>query len=98
MEFLSAAAISAAAVVLVVTEVLKLRIVPLAFANRYPVITNVILSVFVTFFLVPVEFSLDNIGHLLVQIGTVAVIAAIAYNQLVSRSAIKELEGEKPGA
>ena len=98
MEFLTAAALSAAAVVVVVQEILKLRVVPLAFANRYPVATNVILSVVTTLFLVPVEWSMDNLGHLLVQIGTVAVVAAIAYNQLVRPSAVKELEGEKPDA
>ena len=95
MEFLSGAALVAAGVVLLVQEILKLKIVPLAFANKYPVPTNIILSVIATIFLVPVDWSLDNIGHLAVQIGTVAVIAAIAYNQLIGKSKeLKELEGE----
>lgn len=94
MEFLSAAAIAAAAVVLVVQEILKLRVVPLAFANKYPVPTNIALSIIVTLFMVPIEWSLDNLGYLLAQIGTVAVTAAIAYNMLVSKSdEIKALEG-----
>lgn len=96
MEFLTASALSAAAVVVVVQEVLKLKVVPVAFANRYPVATNVILSVITTLFLVPITWSLDNIGHLLVQIGTVAVVASIAYHALVKPSAVRELEGEKP--
>lgn len=96
MEFLTAATLSASAVVVIVHEILKLKVVPLAFANRYPVATNVILSVVTTLFLVPITWSLDNLGHLLVQIGTVAVVAAIAYNMLVAPSAVKELEGEKP--
>lgn len=96
MDFLSAAAISAAAVVLVVQQALKLKVVPLAFANRYPVATNLILSVVVTLFMIPINWSFENLGNLLVQIGTVSVVAAIAYNMVVSNSAVKDLEGEKP--
>lgn len=99
MEFLSEASLAAAGVVLLVQQILKLNIVPLAFANRYPVPTNIILSVIATIFLVPINWSLDNIGDLALQIGTVAVVAAIAYNQLLGkweqlRSA--EGEGKKP--
>ena len=99
MEFLSEASLAAAGVVLLVQQILKLNIVPLAFANRYPVPTNIILSVIATVFLVPINWSLDNIGDLALQIGSVAVIAAIAYNQLLGkweqlRSA--EGEGKKP--
>lgn len=99
MEFLTEASLAAAGVVLLVQQILKLNIVPLAFANRYPVPTNIILSVIATVFLVPINWSLDNIGDLALQIGSVAVIAAIAYNQLLGkweqlRSA--EGEGKKP--
>lgn len=96
MEFLSQAAVTAGAVVLLVTEILKLKIVPLAFANKYPVVTNVILSIAATYFIVKPDFSWDNLGHLAVQVGTVAVIAAIAYNSLVRPSGVKSLEGENP--
>lgn len=92
MEFLSQSAVVASGVVLLVQEILKLKIVPLTFANKYPVFTNIVLSVVATLFLVPVEWSLNNLGHLAVQIGTVAVVAAIAYNQLL-RKAVKPLEG-----
>ena len=99
MEFLTEASLAAAGVVLLVQQILKLNIVPLAFANRYPVPTNIILSVIATVFLVSINWSLDNIGDLALQIGSVAVIAAIAYNQLLGkweqlRSA--EGEGKKP--
>lgn len=94
MEFLSAAALQASGVVLLVVQILKLRIIPLAFANKYPVFTNIVLSIVATIFLVPIEWSMDNIGSLAIQIGTVAVIAAIAYNQLIGKSPeLKSLEG-----
>ena len=99
MEFLTEASLAAAGVVLLVQQILKLNIVPLAFANRYPVPTNILLSIVATVFIVPINWSLDNIGDLALQIGTVAVVAAIAYNQLLGkweqlRSA--EGEGKKP--
>lgn len=83
MDFLSHSAVVASGVVLLVHQVLKLQIVPVAFANRYPVPTNILLSIIATLFLVPVRWSFDNVGGLLLQIGTVAVTAAIAYNQLL---------------
>lgn len=96
MDFLSQSAVVAAGVVLLVQEILKLKIVPISFANRYPVPTNILLSIVATLFLVPVEWSFDNLGHLAVQIGTVAVTAAIAYNQLLRNwSELKASEGPK---
>jgi hypothetical protein len=87
--------LTAAGVVLLVQQILKLKIVPIAFANRYPVPTNIILSVIATFFLVPVKWSLDNIPALLLQVGTVAVVAAIAFNQLLAKwSQLREVEGD----
>jgi hypothetical protein len=95
MEFLTQAALVASGVVLLVQQILKLNIVPLAFANRYPVPTNILLSIVATIVLVPVQWSWDNIGHLAVQVGTVAVTAAIAYNQLLGKWAqLKSIEGE----
>lgn len=95
MEFLSGAALTAATVVLLVQEILKLKIVPLSFANRYPVPTNILLSIIATFLIVPVDWSFSNIPNLLIQIGTVAVVAAIAFNQLLGKwSQLRESEGE----
>ncbi len=99
MEFLTEASLAAAGVVLLVQQILKLNIVPLAFANRYPVPTNILLSIVATIFLVPINWSLDNVGDLALQIGTVAVVAAIAYNQLLGKweqLRAAEGEGKKP--
>lgn len=93
MEFLSESALVASGVVLLVEEILKLKIVPVGFANKYPIHTNVLLSIIATLFLVEIKVSLDNIGYLAIQIATVGVVAAIAYNQLF-REAVKPLEGK----
>lgn len=95
MDFLSTAAVVAAGVVLLVHQILKLNIVPIAFANKYPVPTNIILSVVATLFIVPIHWSVANVPALLVQIGTVAVVAAIAYNQLLANwPQLKAAEGD----
>ena len=95
MEFLTQASLAAAGVVLLVQQILKLNIVPVAFANRYPVPTNIILSVIATIVLVPIDWSFDNAGKIALQVGTVAVTAAIAYNQLLSKwQQLKASEGE----
>lgn len=99
MEFLTTASLAAAGVVLLVQQILKLNIVPIAFANRYPVPTNIILSVIATIVLVPIDWSFDNAGKLALQVGTVAVTAAIAYNQLLGKweqLRAAEGEGKKP--
>jgi uncharacterized membrane protein len=94
MEFLSQAAITAAAVVLLVQQIMKLKVVPAKFARKYPVPTNIVLSIIATLFIVPVEWSLDSLPQLAVQVGTVAVVAAVAYNQLLE-TWVKQYEGKK---
>lgn len=94
MEFFTEASLAAAGVVILVQQILKLKIVPLALANKYPVPTNIILSVIATFILVPVQWSFDNLGALALQIVAVAVTAAIAYNQLFGKwSELRSMEG-----
>jgi hypothetical protein len=94
MEFLSGAALSAAGVVLLVQEILKLQVVPGSFANRWPVPTNIVLSLVATIAIVRPTFTPDNLPAVAVQVGTIAVIAAIAYNQLISKW-LKPVEGSK---
>lgn len=83
MEFLSASALSAASAVVLVQQILKLKIVPGTFANKYPVLTNIVLSVIASLTIIPIDWSFTNIPDLLVQVGTVAVVASIAYQVLV---------------
>lgn len=92
MEYLTAAALSASLVVVIVQEAFKLKVVPGTFANRWPVPTNIVLSTIATLFIVPIKFDLENLPQLAVQVGTVAVVAAIAYNQLIEQW-VKPAEG-----
>lgn len=94
MEFLTQAALQASGVVLLVQQILKDKVIPLKFANDHPVPTNIVLSVLATLWLVPLTWDWSNWQQVLVQVGTVAVVAALAYNQLLGKShEVKSREG-----
>lgn len=99
MDVLTQATVLAAGAVLLVQQIIKLNIIPVAFANRYPVPTNLLLSiiatVIVTVPIVHVGWSWHNAPVILRTFGLVAVGAAIAYNQLLSRwTQLKQSEGD----
>lgn len=97
MDYFTKVTLLSAAAVLGVEQILKLKVVPLAFANRYPVITNVLLSIVAVVIATWQDFvNLQVWTDWIVLVGLVAVTAAITYNQLVGRSpVIQSLEGEK---
>lgn len=83
LEFLQQATAISAGAVLLVHEALKLM--PLSFtnfANKFPVPTNIVLSVLATIFIVKPTWSWDNMQDIAVTIGLIAVGAALAFNQL----------------
>lgn len=81
-DFASATALSIAAV-LVITELLK--IVPVKFTSLYPAWVNGIVSLVAAFIVVQPDFTFVSVGHLLGQLLFVSVVAALAYNQWVSK-------------
>lgn len=97
LEFFTEATALAALAVLIVQQILKLKIIPLAFANEYPVPTNILLSIIASI-IAALNSGLGNaINHWydwLIIVALVATTAAIVYNQLISRwSELKEMEG-----
>lgn len=95
MDFFTHVTVLAALAVVAVTQILKLNLVPLKFANNHPVPTNIVLSVVAAIFV-----DWKNIQHVsgwTNWVGTVAIIAvtaAIVYNQLLGRwTALKAMEG-----
>lgn len=95
MEFLAEAATLGATTVFIVLEIFKLKVVPLAFANKYPVQTNIVLSVIVALLLAGLtglQWTWANLPVLLQAIVLAAVGAAIAYNQLAEK-VVKKYEG-----
>lgn len=81
-DFASATALSVAAV-LVITELLK--IVPVKFTSLYPAWVNGIVSFIAAMIVVQPDFTFISVGHLLGQLLFVSVVAALAYNQWVSK-------------
>lgn len=81
---------------MLVQEILKLKIVPVQFANKYPVPTNIILSVVaaITVAHAHLVWAWSQIGNDAGQVGTIAVVAAIAYNMLLSHwTELRAMEG-----
>lgn len=81
-DLASATALSIAAV-LVITELLKL--VPVGFTSKYPAWVNGIVSLLAALIVVKPDFTFISLGHLLGQLLFVSVVAALAYNQWVSK-------------
>ena len=87
MEYFSEVTALAALAVVAVQQILKLNVIPVYFANKYPVITNVILSaiaaVVVTW---QTAVSLVTWVEWVVYVATVSVLAAITYNMTLRNS------------
>jgi hypothetical protein len=87
MDFAQITALAALAVV-VVQQILKLNVIPIYIANKYPVLTNVLLSlvasVVVTFQTAAV--NLVTFLDYVVYVGLVSVLAAIVYNMTLRNS------------
>lgn len=95
MDYLSETSLLAAGAVVLVQELLKLRIVPLSLANRYPVPTNIVLSIIAAVVVVrEANVQLGGLHDWLVLVGTIAVVAALTYNQLLGKwQDLRSLEG-----
>lgn len=81
--------------VLVVQQVLKLNFVPGSFANRYPVPTNIVLSLVGAAVVVwQTSVQPQTFGQWVVLVGTISLVAAIAYNQVLGNwKQLKAAEG-----
>lgn len=81
--------------VLAVEQILKLKVVPTSFANRYPVLTNVGLSVVASCIAVWQDFVQPVVWtDWVLLVSTVAVVAAVVYNNTIRNAPeIKKLEG-----
>ncbi len=87
MEYFAQITALAALAVVVVQQVLKLNVIPLYFANKYPVITNMLLSILASV-VVTWQSTINLVGWLqwVTYVGTVSVLAAITYNMTIKNS------------
>lgn len=97
VEFFTQATALAAIGVVIVQQILKLKFIPVSFANKYPVPTNILLSVVAAFIAVWRSNVVEPVvwTQWLLLIGTIAVVAAIIYNSLLRNWAeLRATEGE----
>lgn len=95
MEYFAEVTALAALAVVAVQQILKLNVVPVSFANKYPVVTNVILSIIASVMVQwQTAITLSGVADWLTYIGTVSVVAAIVYNMTLKNSeAAQRLSG-----
>lgn len=78
----------AALAVVVIQQILKLNVIPVFFANQYPVLTNIILSIVAS---VVVNYKglagLHDVWSWVVEVFVISVVAAITYNSTLRNSA-----------
>lgn len=87
MEYFAQITALAALSVVAVQQILKLNVIPVYFANKYPVLTNVLLSavasVVVTW---QTAIQLVTVADWVTYVGTVSVLAAVTYNMTLRNS------------
>lgn len=77
----------AALAVVAVQQILKLNIIPVFFANKYPVSTNILLSI-VASVVVTWQTAVSLVGWVqwVTYVATVSVLSAITYNMTIRNS------------
>lgn len=97
MDFLTHATALAALSVMIIQEILKLNLIPLAFPTRYPVPTLILLSIGASVFEVwkGMVRAPATVGDWLLLVATITVVAAFTYNHTLDKwDELRSLEGE----
>lgn len=95
-EFFVRVAGLAAVTVTVVQEILKLKFIPVNFANKYPVPTNILLSVGAAIVVV-LKTTLEPVvwTDWVLLVATIATVAGMVYNTLFRNwTELKAMEGQ----
>jgi hypothetical protein len=78
----------AALAVVAVQQILKLNVIPVYFANRFPIITNILLSIVAAIVVNwKTVVTLTTWTDWVVQVAVIGVVAAITYNSTLRNSA-----------
>jgi len=87
MEYFAQITVAAGLAVVAVQQILKLNVVPLYFANKYPVLTNLVLSVIASV-IVSWQTAITLVTWLqwVTYVATVVLIAAVTYNMTIRNS------------
>lgn len=99
MEYFTQITVAAGLAVVAVQQILKLNVVPVYFANKYPVITNVVLSIIASV-IVSWQTAINLVTWLqwLTYVATVILIAAVTYNMTIRNSDVIQSVSNKKEA
>lgn len=87
MEYFTQITALAALAVVVIQSILKLNVIPVFFANKYPVLTNIVLSLIASVVVTwQTVIALTGWVQWVTYVGTVSVLAAITYNTTLRNS------------
>lgn len=88
MEYFAQVTALATLAVVVVQQILKLNVIPVYFANKFPVLTNIVLSLAAAI-VVTWQNALVLVGlwQWVAYVGTLSVLAAVTYNMTLRNSA-----------
>lgn len=88
MEYFAEITALAALSVVAVQQILKLNVVPVYFANKYPLVTNILLSLVASIVVTwQTAIQLVNWTEWVVYVATISVLAAVTYNMTLRNSA-----------
>lgn len=98
MEYFTQVTALAALAVVAVQQILKLNVIPVYFANKYPVATNVVLSIIASI-IVNMQTTVNLVGWVswVVYVATISVVAAVTYNMTLRNSAAVQKASDKTG-
>lgn len=87
MEYFSEVTALAALSVVAVQQILKLNVIPVYFANKFPVLTNIVLSIIASI-VVTYQTTVTLVGwaQWIAYVATVSVLAAVTYNMTLRNS------------
>lgn len=98
MEYFAQVTALAALAVVAVQSILKLNVIPLYFANKYPVVTNVLLSIVASVVVTwKTAINLVGVSAWLAYVATVSVLAAVTYNMTLKNSDGLQAASNKKG-
>lgn len=87
MEYFAEVTALAALAVTAVHQILKLNVVPVYFANKYPLVTNILLSVAASVFVTWQKLiELNGWQAWLAYVGAISVLSAVTYNMTLKNS------------
>lgn len=96
MEYFAQITALAALSVVAVQQILKLNAIPVYFANKYPVFTNILLSIIASTIVTwKSAVTLAGWTQWVVYVATVSVLAAVTYNMTIKNSGLQTIANKK---